>query len=138
MPDSSYVQVIDLGMSTLDRDMERFCQDALRMAAQDVAGHMRANIQGYGTTAKFLDTGATANSVQVNAPDPLTREIGPSTDYAIYGELGWTQTKAWGHAIRAGAIVHAPIGFAKAALQSVAPSFVAAIQAAIRRLGRPG
>lgn len=135
---TNQVVVIDMGLSTLSEDMERLCRDVVRQSAQDVAGHMRANISGYGTTKKFYDTGATANSVLIDAPDPLTREIGPTTEYAIYGEEGWTQTKAWGHKITSGAITHEPIHFAAKALKSVAPSFVAAIRAAVQRLGRSG
>lgn len=133
---TNQVEVIDMGLSTLSEDMERLCRDVVRQAAQDVAGHMRANISGYGTTKAFFDTGTTANTVRIDAPDPLTREIGPTTEYAIYGEEGWIQTKAWGHEIKTRP--HRAIHFAAQALKSVAPSFVAAIRAAVQKLGRSG
>ena len=136
MPQGNYVVVEDLGLGTLAEDVERLCVDVVRKAALDVMGQMQDNISGYGTTDAFLDTGTTANTVRIDAPDPLTREIGPTTEYAIHGELGWTQHKAWGRKLKNGPIVHRPIGFAKAAMQSVAPGFRAAIRAAIQKLGR--
>lgn len=136
MAESSRVLVVDLGLSRLSETMERFCQDALREGAEQVAARMVANIEGRGDTGAFFDTGATAGSVTIGAPDSLTREIGPTTSYAFYGEEGWVQTTAWGHPIKRGAIVHPAIRFAAMALKAVAPSFIETIRRGVRALGK--
>ena len=49
-----------------------------------VEGYMKANI----IEVDFIDTGATLNSVMAQAADDDVVEIGPLTEYAIFGELG--------------------------------------------------
>jgi len=120
----------DLGLSTLGQDLEREVVQALEAAAMRVNAEMRMNIVARG----FVDTGATANSVMVDAPAPLVRDIGPGTEYAIYGELGYIQTHAWGHKLKQ-AIFHPGLHFARDALAAVKGPFEAMLIAAGQRLG---
>jgi len=80
--------------------------------------------------ASFLAACAAAS-----APNDMERDIGPSTEYAIYGELGYVQTHAWGRRL-ANPIRHPGLFFARDALESVRASFLAACAAAMQRLGR--
>ena len=122
----------DLGLSTLPRDAERLLEAVLDKSARDVEAQMKHNI----TERGFLDTGATKNSVRVDeGRHKLERDIGPTTHYAIYGELGYHQTHAWGRKL-AQAIYHPGLHFARDALYSVRASFVAACSAALSQLGR--
>lgn len=119
---SSQVVYVDLGLDSLGRDAERLLEAVLDKGANDVKARMSQLIIDRG----FFDTGATANSVAVDTPRQLEREIGPSTDYAIYGELGWER----GNAHFAG------LHFARDALYAVKDAFVAAIGAAVQKLGK--
>jgi HK97 gp10 family phage protein len=40
----------------------------------------------------FIDTGATLNSTQARPSDNDSVEVGPTTEYAIYGEMGIGQS----------------------------------------------
>ena len=131
------VTVIDYGLNSLDRDTEKLLHAILNQKAQQVKGHMIANIQGRGTTGSFFDTGATAGSVLAESPNKNTRDIGPTTHYAIYGEMGYTQTHAWGRKMKQPK-THPAIGFAREAIDSVKNSFIDAINRALWQLGRPG
>lgn len=122
----------DLGLATLSRDAERLLEQVVHKAALDVEREMKRLI----VERDFVDTRATVNSVQVErGTDRLERDIGPTTEYAIYGELGYHQTHAWGKRL-AQAIYHPGLHFARDALQSVRASFVAAIEAALGQLGK--
>lgn len=130
MPSSVVYQ--DLGLKTLSQDAERLLEQVVAKAARDVEAQMKANIVDRG----FFDTGATTNSVQVDPPTAaLERDIGPTTHYAIYGEMGYIQTQAWGHDM-ATPVHHPALHFARDALTSVQHSFEAAVAAAMKKLGR--
>ena len=124
------VVVEDLGLGTLSEDLGRALNGILDRHADQVVGQMVVNIEQRG----FVDTGATMDTMQVNPPNlpprtDLERYIGPTTEYAIYGELGWErQTKN-------GAVHFAGLHFARDALMSVKDSFIAAIGAAMQKLG---
>ena len=49
-----------------------------------VEGYMKANI----IEVDFIDTGATLNTTAANEAGDGLVEIGPATEYAIFGELG--------------------------------------------------
>ena len=120
----------DLGLGSLPRDAEQLLEAVVEKAARDVEAEMKSLI-----TVRFFDTGATKNSVQVDAGDRrLERDIGPTTHYAIYGELGYHQTHAWGREL-AEPVYHPGLHFARDALYSVRVSFVAAIKTAMEQLG---
>lgn len=78
----------DLGLGSLVEDARRLCEDVMESSARAVENRMKLNI----IERDYVDTRATVNSVQVEQPGPLTRDIGPTTEYAILGELGWVQT----------------------------------------------
>jgi len=116
------VEYKDLGLASLDKDAVAKLRKVLDKAAHDVEAAMKANIISRG----FVDTRATVNSVAVSAPDADTRDIGPSTEYAIYGELGYVRGKT-----------RVPgLFFARDALEMVRNSFIAACEAALRSLGK--
>lgn len=124
----------DLGLGTLPEDATRFLEVAIEKAARDVEAKMKELI----TERGFLDTGATKNSVRVDSgTHPLERDIGPTTHYAIYGEMGFHQTHAWGRKLET-PIFHPGLHFARDALFSVRRSFVEAIRSALQQLGRRG
>jgi len=118
----------DLGLATLSQDAERLLRDVVQKSAHDVEAQMKVNIVDRG----FFDTGATVNSVAVSPTlNPLEADIGPSTHYAIYGEMGWERMTTKGNVVR-----FAGLHFARDALYSVKDSFFAAIGAAMQKLGR--
>jgi hypothetical protein len=125
------VEYRDEGLSTLEGDALALLRDVLDVSARAVERSMKANIIARG----FVDTRATLNSVAVSAPNDMERDIGPSTEYAIYGELGYVQTHAWGRRL-ANPIRHPGLFFARDALESVRASFLAGCAAAMQRLGR--
>jgi HK97 gp10 family phage protein len=63
-----------------DLDVDR----ALMAGGLVVEAHGKLNIIEY----DFIDTGATLNSVAANNAGEGLVQIGPETDYAIFGELG--------------------------------------------------
>ncbi len=54
-----------------------------------VEGYMKSNI----IEVDFIDTGATLNSVAASDAGNGLVEIGPATEYAIFGELGIGQSE---------------------------------------------
>ena len=121
----------DAGLDTLAPRVRTQLESVLDLFATQVRGQMSKLIIDRG----FFDTGATANSVAVseplNARGQMIREIGPSTEYAIYGELGWTRTT------KSGKIAHfAGLHFARDALYSVQEAFVAAVVRVLQQQGR--
>lgn len=120
----------DLGLGTLERDAERLLEDVLDVAAEHVEKKMRLNIEDRG----YVDTRATKASVAVSKAGRLARDIGPSTHYALLGELGWLQTHVWGRKL-AEPIHHPGLHFARDALSFVKSSFVKAVGAAMQKLG---
>lgn len=128
----SEVVYVDLGLGTLSQDAERLLEDAVEVSARSVEREMKRLI----IERDFVDTRATVNSVQVDrGQNRLERDIGPTTGYAIYGELGYHQTHAWGRKLLQ-PIYHPGLHFARDALYRVRASFVAAIRAALGQLGR--
>lgn len=121
----------DLGLATLEADTARLLEDVLEVGALWVERGMKQNIVERG----FVDTRATVNSVAVDKPAALTRDIGPSTEYAIYGELGYVQTHAWGRKL-ARVRHHPGLHFARDALMAQRGPFMAAVNAALARLGK--
>ena len=122
----------DLGLANLSRDAEQLLELVVEKSARDVEAKMKHLITARG----FLDTGATKNSVRVDPGDNrLTRDIGPTTHYAIYGELGYHQTHAWGRKM-AEPLHHPGLHFARDALYSVRVGFVRAVERALARLGK--
>ena len=131
----------DLGLGSLAEDARRLCEEALESAARAVEKKMKLNI----IAREYTDTRATLNSVQVEQPGPLTRDIGPTTEYALLGELGWVQThvrippdpKQPAKALqRLKEPIHHPgLHFARDALNSVRGSLVRALEAAFEQLG---
>jgi len=125
------VQWVNLGLDTLERDAEELLVHVvLDPTAQEVETRMKHNIR-----ERFYDTGATHDSVDVEAPDRLTRDIGPHTDYAIFGELGYLQTTAWGRAL-AKPIYHPGLHFAWDALKGAKGLLVARLKRAMGMLGK--
>jgi len=120
----------DLGLGSLAEDARRLCEETLESAARAVERKMKLNI----IARDYVDTRATVNSVQVEQPGPLTRDIGPTTEYAILGELGWVQTHAWGRPMKE-PVHHPGLHFARDALNSVRGSLVRALEAAFEQLG---
>jgi hypothetical protein len=99
--------------------------------AEVVKERMQANIR-----ERFYDTGETMRTTEVDPPRrPLERDIGPQTDYALFGELGWHQTHAWGRKLDH-VIYHAGLHFARDALYSVTSLFLSEIRAAMQKLAR--
>ena len=121
----------DEGLATLEDDALALLRQVLDALALAVERAMKRNIIARG----FVDTRATVNSVAVWAPNDLERDIGPSTEYAIYGELGYVQTHVYGHRLKV-PIRHPGLFFARDALESVRGAFVAACEKAMQRLGR--
>ena len=74
----------------LAKNTERLVEQVLDVAALQVVGRMQHHIVRVG----FVDTGATLNSVTDKRKDRLERAIGPTTEYAIYGEFGTTRMRA--------------------------------------------
>lgn len=68
-------------------------ESAIMAGGLVVEGAMKENIVRY----DFIDTGATINSVAAqvgdSGGDEATSEIGPETEYAIFGELGIRQSE---------------------------------------------
>ena len=122
----------DMGLANLSRDAEQLLELVVERSARDVEAQMQNLI----TERGFLDTGATKNSVKVDkGANRLERDIGPTTHYALYGELGHHQTHAWGRKL-AEPIFHPGLHFARDALFSVRAEFVEAIKRALSRLGK--
>jgi hypothetical protein len=65
----------------------------------------------------------------------LERDIGPLTEYAIYGELGYHQTTVYGRRLKE-AVYRPGLHFARDALFAVQGQFERAISAALGKLGR--
>lgn len=90
---------------------------ALMAGGLVLEGHAKANIVEY----DFIDTGLTLNSTQARPADGTADpevHIGPSTDYAIFGELGIGQPKK---------------PFMADSVEEGADDAVAAVQDALRR-----
>ena len=131
MPVRTEVIYEDLGLGSLPQDAERLLRAVVQKSARDVEAQMKHLI----TERRFLDTGATKNSVRVDmGTHALERDIGPTTHYAIYGEMGYHQTHAWGRKLKT-PIYHPGLHFARDALKSVRAGFVGAIRAAMAQLG---
>ncbi len=132
----------DLGLGSLIEDVERLCEEVLDSTARAVERQMKLNI----IDRDYTDTRATLNSVQVDRPGRLTRDIGPTTEYAILGELGWVQThvrippdpKQPARALQRlkEPIYHPGRHFARDALNSVRGYFEQALVAALAKLGK--
>lgn len=63
--------------------------EAIMAGGLVVEAHMKHNI----ISVDFIDTGATLNSVAAAKSGGNEVEIGPATDYAIFGELGIGQSE---------------------------------------------
>jgi hypothetical protein len=120
------VTLEDLGLDSLSTRLKLGLIGVLEKMARDVEGRMKSNIIQRG----FFDTGATTNSVAVSNAGELQRDIGPATEYAIYGELGWTRTEKNGRET-----YFAGLHFARDALFAVQDSFVIAVREVCRELG---
>lgn len=120
------VTLEDLGLDSLSTRLKLGLTAVLDLTARNVERHMKSNIIQRG----FFDTGATANSVAVSDAGELQRDIGPATEYAIYGELGWTRKGKDDKEIH-----FAGLHFARDALFSVQGAFVAAVGEVCRKLG---
>lgn len=124
----------DMGLKDLSTKAERYLGDVLDITARAVEREMKLNI----INVNYVDTRATLNSVQVDPPQkPLERDIGPTTHYAIYGEMGYHQTHAWGRKMKV-PVYHPALHFARDALFSQKQSFIRAINRAMKKLGRRG
>ena len=120
----------DLGLGSLIEDARRLCEDVMESSARAVERQMKINI----IARDYVDTRATVNSVQVEQPGPLTRDIGPTTEYAILGEGGWVQTHVYGRRLKE-PIHHPGLHFARDALNSVRGFVERAMQDAFAKLG---
>ena len=121
----------DWGLGTLEKDTARLLEDVLDTSASAVERKMKRNI----IERDYVDTRATVNSVQVDpVKKKLERDIGPTTHYALLGELGWLQTHVYGNKLKE-AIHHPGLPFARDALESVRGPFKRAVGAALKKLG---
>jgi len=92
-------------------------QRVFELGAHRVAERMQRNI----VAVDFVDTGLTLNTVRTDRINPHQWSIGPTTDYAIYGEYGTRHM--------------APRPFAGPALAAEKPQFLKALAAAIEKHG---
>ena len=121
----------DLGLSTLAEDAGRLLENVVVVTAKAVESNMKDLIKERG----FVRDRTTVNSVQVDPPqDRLVRDIGPTTHYAIYGELGYHITHVYGRKLKE-AIRKPGLHFARDALFKVQRDFENAIGTALSKLG---
>jgi hypothetical protein len=113
----------DLGLKDLPARVERELEEVCEQAATAVGAQMAMNIVDRG----FFDTGATANSVGIRDRRRLERDIGPTTEYAIYGEMGWSRETSMYTASFPG------LHFARDALRKVGTLFVREVAEAVKR-----
>lgn len=140
---SGNIEVIYEGIDFGDiaSELRVLLTNVLDVAATGIARDMRARIE-----KTFRDTGATANSVAVSAPDPMTREIGPDTPQAWYGEHGFVQEYVAIPPPKGGGsqepkvkqklkvpIWHPGLFFARKSLDAARRSFLDAVAAAIEK-----
>lgn len=92
-------------------------QRVFELGAHNVAKRMQRNI----VAVDFVDTGLTLNTVRTDRLNPHQWSIGPTTNYAIYGEFGTSRMAAR--------------PFARPALDAEKPHFLQALKAAIEKHG---
>lgn len=118
-----------IDFAALPRAIEAKLSGVVRTTAFNIERRMKLLIIERG----FVDTRATVNSVATTIVSNLMAEVGPSTHYAIYGEMGYTQTQAWGRPLKH-PIIHQGLWFARDAAEAVRTTFTNAVREVLRRV----